>query len=90
MVSQKQYNALRNASDCYLSNEDFGVPDIEYVMSEVFGSERTGDEAVSWIRYWNELNVYEEHLRATHNGGDVPMVRAEFSFYLKCEADEAS
>ena len=80
MVSQKQYDALRNASDCYLSNEYFGVLDNEYIMSEVFGSECAGDEAVSWIRYWNKLNVYEERLRATHDGGDVPMVRAEFSF----------
>ena len=79
MVSQKQYDALRNASDCYLSYEVFGVPDIENVMSEVFGSERTGDEAVSWTHYWNELNLYEERLRVTSNGGDVPMVCTGFS-----------
>jgi hypothetical protein len=48
-------------------------------MSEVFGSERAGDEAVSWTHYWNELNMYEEHLRVTHNGGDVPMVCTGFS-----------
>ena len=79
MVSQKQYDALRNASGCYLSYEDFGVPDIENVMNEVFGFERAGDEAVSWTHYWNELNVYEEHLRVTHTGGDAPMVCTEFS-----------
>jgi hypothetical protein len=78
MVSQKQYDALRNASDCYLSYEDFGVPDVENVMSEVFGSDRAGDEAVSWTQYWNELNMYEERLRVTRNGGDVPMVCTEF------------
>ena len=79
MVSQKQYDALRNASDCYLSYEDFGVPDVENVMSEVFGSERAGDEAVSWTHYWNELNLYEECLWVTSNGGDVPMVCTGFS-----------
>jgi hypothetical protein len=63
MVSQKQYKALKNASNSYLSNEEFGIRDIENVMSEIFGTERTGDEAVSWARYWNELNVYEENLR---------------------------
>jgi hypothetical protein len=36
MVSQKQYDAFRNVSDCYLSYEDFGVPEVENVMSEVF------------------------------------------------------
>jgi hypothetical protein len=79
MVSQKQYDALKNASDCYLSHGDFGVPDIEFIRNEVFGSERTGDEAVSWTCYWNKLNVYEERLRATRDGGGVPMVHAEFS-----------
>ena len=69
MVSQKQYNTLKNASDSYLSHEDFGIRDIENVMSEIFGSERTGDEAVSWTRYWNELNVYEERLRVTQQRG---------------------
>ena len=74
MVSQKQYKVLKNASDSYLSHEDFGIRDIEIVMSQIFGSERAGEEAVSWTRYWNELNVYEERLRVTHNGGDVPKV----------------
>ena len=79
MVSQKHYNTLKNASDSYLSHEDFGIRNIENVMSEIFGSERTGDEAVSWTRYWNELNVYEEHLRVTHNGADLPTVCTEIS-----------
>ena len=79
MVSQKQYNILKNASDSYLSHEDFGIRDIENIMSDIFGSERTRDEAVSWTRYWNELNVYEECLRVTHNGGDVPKVSTEIS-----------
>ena len=79
MVSQKQYDNLRNVSDWHLSYEDFGVLDIKNVMSEVFGSKCAGDEAVSWTHYWNELNVYEEHLHVMGNGGDVPMVCAEFS-----------
>ncbi len=78
MVSQKQYNALKKASDSYLSQENFGIRDIEDIMSDVFGSERAGDEAVSWARYWNDLNMYEEHLRDTAcTGGtrNAPMVR---------------
>jgi hypothetical protein len=50
MVSQNQYNTLKNASDSYLS-EDFGIQDIENVMSEIIGSERAGKEAVSWTHY---------------------------------------
>lgn len=47
------YNALKNhdASDCYLSHDGFRIPYVEYVMSEVFGSEHAGDEAVSWTCY---------------------------------------
>ena len=81
MASHKQYNMLKNASDSYLFQEDFGVWDIENVMSEIFGSEHAGDEAVSWAHYWNELNVYEENLWVTHNGGDMPIgCTTEFSF----------
>ena len=79
MVSQNQYNILKNASGSYLSQEDFGIQDIENVMSKIFGSEHGGDEAISWTRYWNELNVYEERLRVTHNGGEVPKVCTFFS-----------
>jgi hypothetical protein len=34
MVSQKQYNALKNASDSYLSHEK-GIRDIENIMGEI-------------------------------------------------------
>jgi hypothetical protein len=46
MVSQNHYNTLKNASDSYLSHEDFGIRDIENVMSKIFGSERAGGEEV--------------------------------------------
>ena len=74
MVSTQHYDALSNASSRFLSDENFGVPDIENVMNNVFGSERSGREAESWKQYWNELNMYEEALRLGHNIGDVPMV----------------
>jgi hypothetical protein len=76
MVSAQHYDALSSASSHFLSDENFGVPDIENVMSTVFGSERSGKEAESWKQYWNELNVYEEALRLGDNIGDVPMVCA--------------
>ena len=73
MVTQKQFNALKNASNSYLSNDEFGIRDIENVMNDIFGTECTGDEAVSWACYWNELNIYEENLR-NGGSGDVPKV----------------
>jgi hypothetical protein len=44
MVSAQHYDALFSASSRFLSDENFGVPDIENVMSDVFGSERSGKE----------------------------------------------
>ena len=76
MVSAQHYDALSSASSHFLSDENFGVPNIENVMSAVFGSEHSGKEAESWKQYWNELNVYEEALRLGDNIGDVPMVCA--------------
>ena len=74
MVSTQHYNTLSSASSHFLSDENFGIPDIENVMNIVFGSDHSGKEAVSWKQYWNELNVYEEALRLGGNTADVPMV----------------
>ena len=76
MVSAQHYDALSSASSRFLSDENFGIPDIENVMNTVFGSECSGKEAELWKQYWNELNVYEEALRLGDNIGDVPMVCA--------------
>ena len=69
MVSAQHFDALSSASSCFLSDENFGVPDIKNVMN----TEHSGKEAESWKQYWNELNMYEEALRL---GGDVLMVCA--------------
>ena len=74
MVATKDYDTLHMASRCFLSDDNFGCPDIEDIMNSVFGSDHTGKEAVSWVRYWIELNMYEESLR-TRVVEDVPMVR---------------
>ena len=74
MVATKDYDALHTASRCFLSDDNFGCPDIEDVMNSVFDSNRTGEEAMSWVRYWVELNTYEESLQ-TGVVEDVPMVR---------------
>ena len=53
MVSTQHYDALSSASSHFLSDENFGVPDIENVMNTVFGSERSEKEAELWKQYWN-------------------------------------
>ena len=74
MVSTQHYDVLSNASSRFLSDKNFGVPDIENVMNNVFGSKCSRREAESWKQYWNELNMYEEALHLGDNIGDVLMV----------------
>ena len=76
MVSTQHYDALSSALSHFLSDENFGVPDIKNVMNTVFGSKRSGKEAELWKQYWNELNIYEEALHLENIIGDVPMVCA--------------
>ena len=71
MVSAQHYEVLSSASSRFLSDEIFGIPDIENIMNTVFGSDHSGKEAVSWKQYRNELNMYEEALRLGGNIGDV-------------------
>ena len=73
MVATKDYDTLHTASCHFLSDDNFGCPDIEDVMNSVFGSNRTGEEAVLWVHYWVELNMYKESLQ-TGVVEDVPMV----------------
>jgi hypothetical protein len=64
------FRALTDASQRYLAQQDFGVPEVENVMNQVFGANRIGGEAETWTKYWRELNIYEEQLR-TSEGVDV-------------------
>jgi len=61
-------------SSHFLSDKNFGVPDIKNVMNTVFGSEHSRKEAELWKQYWNDLNMYEEELHLGNNIGDVLMV----------------
>jgi len=62
MVSAANFHALTDVSQQYLTQKDFGVPEVEYVMVQIFGTNRIGGEAEAWMKYWKELNIYEERL----------------------------
>ena len=47
MVSAQHYEVLSSASSRFLSDENFGIPDIENIMNTVFGSDHSGKGAVS-------------------------------------------
>src|ERR1700683_189324 len=70
MLSATNFHALTDASHRYLTQKDFGVPEVENVMVQIFGANRIGGEAKAWTEYWRELNIYEERLRDSE-GVDV-------------------
>ena len=65
MVSATNFHILTDMSQRYLMQNDFGVPEVESVMVQIFSTNCIGGEAEAeaWIKYWKKLNIYEEWLR---------------------------
>jgi hypothetical protein len=75
MLSATDFNTLMDVSEWYLTREDYGVPEVEKVMVQIFGTNHIGGEAEAWSKYWRELNIYEEQLRDhEHVDGTPPKV----------------
>ena len=73
------HRSLEEATNQYLSDQDFGVPEVEAMMSKVFSESRTGIEAAAWTHYWRDLNIYEENIRDNmHDAGIAPNVYHSF------------
>jgi hypothetical protein len=82
MATAAYYLSLEEAANRYLSDPNFGVPEVEAVMSKVFGESRTGIEAAAWVHYWRDLNIYEENLRDNmSDAGMAPKVSQPFFPY---------
>ncbi|KAF8809454.1 hypothetical protein BYT27DRAFT_7283765 [Phlegmacium glaucopus] len=63
MTTAADHRSLEEATKRYLLELDFGIPEIEAVMSKVFSESHSGIEATAWTVYWQDLNIYEENLR---------------------------
>ena len=53
-----QWSTLLNSAQTanrYLTENDYGVPEIEAVMAKIFGNNRKGTEAVAWAQHWTKL-----------------------------------
>lgn len=57
MVAAEHYNTPSTALHQFLLDKNFRIPGIQDVMNSVFGTDRTGVEAMSWAHYWNELSM---------------------------------
>jgi hypothetical protein len=68
MLSVADFRTLTDASERYLTRKDYGVPEVENVMVQIFGTNRIGGEAEAWTKYWRELNIYEEQLQEGVDG----------------------
>jgi len=79
MATAADYHSLEEATNWYLSDQDFGIPEVEAVMSKVFSESRTGIEAAAWAHYWRDLNIYKENLRDNmSDAGMAPKVSQPF------------
>ncbi|KAK0486424.1 hypothetical protein IW261DRAFT_1559825 [Armillaria novae-zelandiae] len=65
-LKPNDYEKLCQASQAFLSDSNFGHPEVENVMSMVFGSYQTrldDPNAKAWSSYWTNLANYEEKRR---------------------------
>ena len=64
MVTATEFRALEDAVNWYLTENDYGMPEVEAIMAKIFSNNTSkGTEAVVWARYWTELNIYEEKVK---------------------------
>jgi hypothetical protein len=70
MLSATDIQVLTDASQRYLTQNDFGVPGIKNVMGQIFGTNHISGEAEAWTKYWRELSICEEQLRES-TGVDI-------------------
>ena len=82
MVTTTEFCTLEDAANWYLTENDYGVPEIEAIMAKIFGNNHKGTEAIAWAQYWTELNIYEERVRDGDHG-QVPKVRQVLSNYTR-------
>ena len=82
MVTATEFCILEDAANRYLTENDYGVPEIEAVMAKIFGNNRKGTKAIAWAQYWTKLNIYEERVRDGDHG-QVPKVRQVLSNYTR-------
>lgn len=74
LISFAELLLLNQARKQYLSENDYGAVDLEKVMNQVFGTDRSSWDAEEWRKHWIALEVYEEENRDTLNIRDPPQV----------------
>jgi hypothetical protein len=77
MATPPGIQALESAAHRYLTDENFGVVEIDTVMSKVFRDNPDGAEALAWAAFWTQLNIYEEKVRGGEEAGEAPKVSSD-------------
>jgi hypothetical protein len=86
MVTAIEFCTLEDAANWYLTENDYGVPEVEAIMAKIFGNNRKGTEAIAWAKYWTELNIYEEKVKdgaGSTDLGQAPKVHQVPSNYMR-------
>ena len=74
MATLPGIHALENAANWYLTDANFGMVEIETIMSKVFCNNPNGTEAFAWAEFWMQLNIYKEKVSASEEAGEAPKV----------------
>jgi hypothetical protein len=86
MVTATKFCALEDAVNRYLTENDYGVPEVEVIMAKIFGNNHQGTEAIAWAKYWTELNKYKEKVKdgaGITDLGQAPKVHQVSSNYVR-------
>ena len=86
IVTATEFHALEDATNWYLTANDYGVPEVEAIMAKIFDNNHKGPEAIAWAKYWTELNKYEEKVKdgvGSTDLGQAPKVHQVSSNYVR-------
>ncbi|KAF7980497.1 hypothetical protein HWV62_37998 [Athelia sp. TMB] len=78
MISITDLLVLEDARHQFLSNDDYGAVELEEAMADVFGTDRSTQDAREWQQHWRDLEIYEEENRSDP-GQSVPPQRPRHS-----------
>lgn len=74
MISTTDLLILENTRYHFLSDDNYSAIEIEEVMADVFGTDRSTQEAQEWQQHWKALEIYDEENKSDPGRQDPPQV----------------
>lgn len=73
MITKEQHSKLQDTAQQY-QHGSYEIPQVESTMEQVFGDNRTGEDATEWARYWTTLITYCEQRDDGDSSSEEPPV----------------